>query len=84
MLWDDIDLLIDTCLLYCSHSIWLGKINNHSEPINKYSLKLKELYSDENVIKIFNKYKRNSKIKWKDSFKKIIGLNLPNEKGLDI
>jgi len=84
MLWDDIDLLIDKCLPFCSHSIWIGKINNHSEPKNKFSVKLIDIYSPDNVIKIYQRYKLNPKIKWKDSFKKIIGLKLPKEKGLDI
>lgn len=84
MLWDDIDDLIETCRPYCTNSIWLGKMNNHVELEDRYGLKLKKLYEIENILSLYRRYKKDSKIKWKDSFKKIIGLNPPQGKGLDI
>jgi hypothetical protein len=42
------------------------------------------LQSDKNIHLIYNQFKDNSKIKWKESIKKIVGIEIPEESGLDI
>jgi len=36
------------------------------------------------VKALYQKYEGNLKIKWKDSIKKVVGLERPTEKGLDV
>ena len=33
---------------------------------------------------IYNQFKDNPKIKWKDSIKKVVGLEMPAEPGMDV
>ena len=40
--------------------------------------------SDENIKALHQRFKGNSKIKWKDSIKKIVGIEAPQAIGLDI
>jgi hypothetical protein len=42
------------------------------------------LFTDERVMELYGLYKDNPKIKWKESMKKRIGLEVPTEAGLDI
>ncbi|MBT5420616.1 MAG: hypothetical protein HOK80_06965, partial [Candidatus Cloacimonetes bacterium] len=94
MLDNKINEVIDRVLPFTTDAIWLGKanfllrrlkMNGYSD---KKSLKkaneLIQWQSDDNMIELYNKYKNNSKIKWKESIKKVVGLDLPTEKGLDI
>jgi DNA repair photolyase len=88
----EIDKLISSLLPYVTDSIWIGKANyllsrlkrngfNDDETIQK----AKEIIanqSDEWVQNIYNTYKDNPKIEWKDSIKKI--MNIPiTVNGLD-
>ena len=40
--------------------------------------------NNDNIMKLYHKYKDNPKIKWKESIKKIVGIEIPTEAGLDI
>ena len=40
--------------------------------------------NDDNILQIYNLYKDDELIKWKESIKKIAGIYVPNESGLDI
>ena len=75
-------------------AIWIGKPNQllarlrmngitDSESI----IKAKELMaslSDEWIRELFEVYKDNPKIKWKESIKKVVNIEIPTEKGLYI
>ncbi|MHA1717993.1 MAG: radical SAM protein [Promethearchaeota archaeon] len=94
MLDSEINKVIDKVLSFTTDAIWLGKANFllRRLKMNGYSdkkslKKANELIhwqSDNNMIELYEKYKDNSKIKWKESIKKIVGLILPSERGLDI
>jgi hypothetical protein len=45
---------------------------------------LKDSLSDGYILDLYSKYKDNPQIKWKDSIKKIVGIEIPIEPGLDI
>ncbi len=74
--------------------IWLGKANFLFRRLkmngiidNETLMRAKELVemqSDENVSKLYDILKNNQKVKWKESIKKVVGLTIPTEKGLDI
>lgn len=85
MLWDDIDILIESLYPYVSDSIWIGKMNNHIEKENNQHTQIfDKIYESDYIKNLYNKYRDNTKIKWKESFKKIIGLKIPVIAGLDL
>ena len=73
---------------FVTDSIWIGKMNKPEKRIkieeNEYIREYLSRQSDENIIEIYNFFKNNEKIKWKESIKKIVGIEVPTEKGLDI
>ena len=94
MLDNDIEDLIEIMLPFVTDAIWLGKANfllrrlkmngiNGFETIKK-AIQLIEWQKEENILILYNKYKHNPKIKWKESIKKIVGIELPLVKGLDV
>lgn len=95
MLDDNITIVIDKVSDYVTDAIWLGKANflierlkingfgNDEETMEK-AKQLIAWQSDENILKLYKKYKDHPKIKWKESIKKVVGLKVPTEKGLDI
>lgn len=79
---------------YVTDAIWYGKINRISsilsinEPGNiqiRDSIN-KLLRSQDNnfILVLYNSFKDNPQVKWKDSIKSIVGIQLLGEKGLDI
>ena len=40
--------------------------------------------SDTNIKQLYGQFKDNPKIKWKESIKKVLGLKIPIEAGLDV
>jgi hypothetical protein len=38
---------------------------------------LVEWQTDENIKQLYSQYKDNPKIKWKESIKKVLGINIP-------
>ncbi len=94
MLDNNIEDLIQIILPFVTDAIWLGKANfllrrlklngiNDFETI-KRATQLIEWQKDENILILYKKYKLNNKIKWKESIKKIVGIELPLIKGLDV
>jgi hypothetical protein len=45
---------------------------------------LMDSLSDSYILDLYARHKRNPRIKWKDSVKKVIGIERPIESGLDI
>ena len=56
------------------------KISNQK----KAATALIALSNNNRIKEIYDEYKDNPKIKWKESIKKVIGLEIQTEKGLDI
>jgi len=94
MLDNNIEVLIEIILPFVTDAIWLGKANfllrrlkmngiNDFETIKK-AIQLIEWQKDINILILFKKYQHNPKIKWKESIKKIVGIELPLVKGLDV
>ena len=94
MLDNNIEDLIEIILPFVTDAIWLGKVNfllrrlkmngiNDFETIKK-AIELIEWQKDENILILYKKYKHNPKIKWKESIKKIVGIELPLVNGLDV
>ena len=80
---------------YVTDSIWLGKMNDWKKRLKVNAHSISKIHPDlighiescENDDKIWNLYyrfKEDPIIKWKESIKKVVGIKLPTEKGLDI
>ena len=81
---------------WVSHSIWIGKANllrYRSAWARKHvdcdllEAEIKRIeagQTDEKVREIYELLKDNPKIRWKKSYKKVIGLEMPAEAGLDV
>jgi len=91
---ENVDILINDLKPFITDSLWIGKMNspekridysilNENEKlfINKY---LKILNNDETIKNIYNTYKNNTLIKWKESVKEIVGIELSKVAGEDI
>lgn len=92
MLDGKIDKVIDACSPYITDAIWLGKANNLIERMTingatglelHWGGKLIEHQNDKNIKELYEKYKDNPKIKWKDSIKQVVGLERHVERGVD-
>ncbi len=94
MLDNNIDKVIEKVSPYVTDAIWIGKANflsrrlktnncNDRETI-KRARELMKWQSDMNIHELYKQYKKNKKIKWKDSIKKIVGIEIPKHNGMDI
>ena len=85
--------LVEAVDPYVSDSVWLGKANqllsymamNHcSVADTERARALLATHSDEFIRGIYRELSGNSKMRWKDSVKKILGLELPADVGMDV
>lgn len=86
--------LVEAVLPYITDAVWIGlpnrlrgilKLNGADDPETmKRADELIAAQSDEWVLGIYETLKDNPKVKWKDSIKKIVGIDRPTEKGLDV
>lgn len=92
MLDQDIHIVVDNVRDFVTDAIWLGKANNlmtrmtnNGADVNMLELgrRLEEMQNDEAIWALYERYKNDPIIKWKESIKEVVGLDLPTEKGLD-
>lgn len=91
---DDIVRSIETMSAIVTDSIWLGKANKLTErllhnghiDVNILSMAeyLEASQTDERIFSLYERLKDHPKVKWKESIKKVVGLEVPTEAGLDI
>ena len=94
MLDGHIQRVIDAARPYVTDAIWLGRVNNlrkilaHIAPDNRAARakadELLALHTDDWIRELYKQHKHDPLIKYKDSIKKVVGLDRPEEKGLDI
>lgn len=82
---DQDDLYIKT-IPYITDSIWFGKLNNHklNEEDAYYAGLIQKNSSKDFIINLYKRYKHDSKVKWKESIKKVVGIEIPTKTGMDI
>jgi len=91
MLDGNIDHVIEQVSPYVTNAIWLGKMNypqkrletNGHHRMVAFAEHLSYIWDDENISVLYDRYKDNPLIKWKESIKKVVGLDVPTEAGLD-
>lgn len=94
MLDERIDRVIAKAKPYVTDAIWLGRVNRirsaiaqncpNDKTAKKWATLLLGYQHDDWIRDLYEKYKTDSTIKWKDSIKKVIGISRPTEKGLDV
>ena len=93
MLDNRIDKLINDLLPYVTDAIWLGKMNfairrlrTNGQLNDETRVAVEQLLawqSEAAIKKLYNRYKDNPKIKWKESIKKVVGIEVSTIKGED-
>lgn len=91
---DDIAKAVNKMADFVTDSIWLGKANKLIDRLNRNGQLTPEVekrakaliasQSDTRVISLYERFKNHPKIKWKESIKQVVGLEIPTEAGLDI
>ena len=93
MLDNRIENVVENVLPYVTDSIWIGLPNMLNQRIalncgdEETKARAKELmagFTDPRIKELYAKYKDHPQIKWKESIKKAVGLDLPDQVGLDI
>lgn len=79
-------LVVMEVLPYVTDSVWLGKMNDIARRVSTegwtdgdmdYLRVVEDINTDDKIKILYNTFKDNPKVKWKDSIKKV--LNLPEE-----
>ena len=93
MLDNKIHKVIDDLSPYITDAIWLGKMNfairrlrtngQLNDETREAAEQLLEWQSDKNITALYNIYKDNPRIKWKESIKKVVGIEVSTIKGED-
>jgi hypothetical protein len=94
MLDGHIDRVVTAVESYVTDAIWLGRVNRLRQivavncpgdaEVRRRADELIALHDDDAMLALYERYRQHPKIKFKDSIKKVVGLELPTEKGLDI
>jgi DNA repair photolyase len=95
MLDTGVDQVVEKVLPYVTETIWLGKPNKLNERLSMNGYKndklmmerarrLIESLSDGFIFNIYERYGDNSKIMWKDSIKKVVGIEVSTKVGADV
>lgn len=76
---------------FVTHSIWLGKMNKirqrvvcDSHETEVEINRIEKAQSDQRIITLYNQMKTHPLIRWKESIKRVVGLELVEKEGLDI
>lgn len=82
----DFPLLYNAVRPYATEGVWVGKLNNCGGRIGvntagdeSYNIPLHLLMSDqndENILSLYNRYKNNSQVKWKDSIRAVVAKHM--------
>ena len=94
MLDDRIQDVVEAVRPYTTDSIWIGKVNNLRQiirlncPDNRSAARraaaLVAMQNDDAILELYRTYRHDPAIKWKDSIKKVAGLERPTQLGMDI
>jgi len=92
---DDIVATVEKLQEDVTDAIWLGKMNHAEDRLKANGVWDKPMVpemmndllasqEDDRIWALFERLKKNPKVKWKNSIKQIVGLELAEETGLDI
>jgi hypothetical protein len=88
---DNIDGLISDLSPYVTHSIWIGTMNHlgrfgkGSDMVLWQAIEAIRRGQTDTIIKaIYRRHKGNPMVKWKKEIKRVVGIPVPKQNGLDI
>jgi len=92
---DQVEELCKAVYPYISDYIWIGKMNKVTERLKRNGhwddptvVEMAELLmasqTDERILSLYERLHGQPTIKWKESIKTVVGLEVPTEAGLDI
>ncbi len=93
MLDNRIEDVVDAALSHVTDAVWIGlpnmlnqrvSVNCGDDETRSRATALMEGFTNERIMELYAKYKDHPQIKWKESIKKAVGLDLPARVGLDI
>jgi len=94
MLDSKVQAVVDAVSPFVTDSIWIGKanqlrqrlrVNGHGDAETmRRAGDLIESQCDDNIKALHSRLNGNPKIKWKDSIKRLLGLEMPREPGMDV
>ena len=93
MLDDHIETVVIDVLPFVTDAVWIGKVNqlrarlkiNGADPETLCrGAELIRSQGDDRIRDLYLRFKDNPMIKWKESIKKVVGLEVPQQAGLDI
>ncbi len=89
-----IDVVVERVRAWVTDTIWLGRANQLRQAIalncpgdieaEQMADSLMADVNDDVVRRLFERYREDPKIRWKDSLKKLLALPRPTAKGLDV
>lgn len=90
---DVIAELVETLLPFVTDSVWIGKPNflarrlktngETQKEVFDWAAELDKWFSDSEILRLYDKLKNVKKVKWKESIKKVVGLQVALKAGLD-
>jgi len=88
---EDVVEMVHELLPYVSHSIWLGKMNKidtrvagEGDFLHSEIERIERGQTDEQIGRLYSQLRDVEKIRWKESMKEVLGLDLPKSPGLDV
>lgn len=86
-----LDAMADVLLPFVTDAWWIGKMNDVRRRVKiktaedeRRVREVEGINSDFSIGKIYEQFKDNPKVKWKESIKKVIGLDLATRAGEDV
>jgi DNA repair photolyase len=92
MLDRDIAAVVKACEPYVTDSIWLGKANRLIQRMRQNGCTPEQLargeelvgwQNDHEIWRLYRRFEHHPVVRWKESIKAVVGLELPTEAGLD-
>ena len=85
MMDNKVDKVIDAVKPFVTETIWLGKVNlmwsrlkrntdMNDELVKRLAKQLEQWQSDDNIKLLYDKYKNDPIIRWKESIEKVVGI----------
>jgi len=88
---EDVVEMVHELLPYVSHSIWLGKMNKidtrvvgEGDFLHTEIERIKHGQTDAQIGHLYSQLQDVKKIRWKESMKEVLGMDLPQNPGLDV
>lgn len=87
----DVGAMVKELLGCVTHSIWLGKMNKIEKRVapstkeeRMHVARILSNQADERILELYENFRDEPLVRWKESIKTVVGLKLQDEPGMDI